>query len=77
MKKLLLVLVLVAPSVAVSAQQADPVFLQRALTVMQSQRDQAMNALVMVEVNVVELKDELAKTKARMKELEPKLEEKK
>lgn len=75
MKKLLFILMLASTPVA--AQQSDPVFLQRALTAMQTQRDQAMNALVVVEANVAGLKDELAKAQARVKELEPKPEEKK
>lgn len=51
--------------------QADPVILQRALTVLQSQRNQAMDAAAAADIRSAGLVDDLAKANARIKELEP------
>lgn len=52
------------------AQQQDPEFLKRALVALQSQRNLAWDTAAGVEVKLTELKEELAKANARIKELE-------
>jgi len=72
MKRFILATLLLAATPAVAQQQPDPAFLQRALASMQSQRNQAMDALAVQEAKSVGLADDLAKAQARIKELEPK-----
>lgn len=77
MKAFIIGLALLAAASATSAlaQQAqppDPAFLQRALTAMQGQRNQAMDALAISEAKTAGVAEELAKTTARVKELEAK-----
>lgn len=76
MKKLALLILLIA-SPALAQQQPDPAFLQRALGAMQTQRNQAMDALAVSEAKAAGLADDLGKANARIKELETKSEEKK
>lgn len=68
---------LVALTLPANAQQPDPVFLQRAIAAVQAQRNVAMDAAAVAEAKVAALTDDLAKAKARIKELEPKGEENK
>lgn len=72
MKKLAVLLLLVASPAL--GQQPDPAFLQRALSVMQQQRNAAMDAAAGQQARADGLADELAKAQARIKELEPKKE---
>lgn len=53
-----------------TAQQADPAFLQRAITAVQAQRNLAMDAQAVAEARAASLTDDLAKAQARIKELE-------
>jgi TolA-binding protein len=66
-----------ALTTVVAAQQADPAFLQRAITAVQTQRNLAMDAQAVAEARVASLTDDLTKAQARIKELEAKIEEKK
>jgi hypothetical protein len=54
------------------AQQPDPAVMQRALNVLQAQRNQALDAAASAEVRAAGLAEELAKTQAQLKELEAK-----
>jgi len=65
---------LVSPAFA--QQQPDPAFLQRALASMQSQRNQAMDALAVSEAKSAGLADDLAKAQIRIKELDDKTKKK-
>jgi hypothetical protein len=56
------------------AQQADPQFLQRAVPVLQAQRNQALDAAAAQQARADGLADDLAKAQARIKELEQKQE---
>lgn len=58
------------------AQQPDPAVLQRAITVLQAQRNQALDSAASEAVRAEGLSDDLAKARARIKELEPKPEQK-
>lgn len=58
------------------AQQPDPATLQRTIAILQSQRNQIMDALASTELRVATLAEDLAKAQARIKELEPKPEAK-
>jgi hypothetical protein len=66
-----LIAALLLPSAAL-AQQADPAFLQRAVGVLQTQRNDAFNAAAAQQVRADGLADDLAKAQARIKELEQK-----
>lgn len=68
MKKVLIVALLLSTP-ALAQQQHDPMFLQRALTAMQTQRNQAQDVAAEREA---QLMNELAKAQARIKELEQK-----
>lgn len=70
-------LVLLASTASAQQQAPDPAFLQRALSVMQAQRNQAMDTAAVQQARADGLADELAKAQARVKELEPKPDEKK
>jgi hypothetical protein len=61
------------------AQQTlpDPAFLQKALSAMQAQRNQAMDALAVSDAKAQMVAEDLAKANTRIKELEPKPEPKK
>ena len=56
----------------VFAQQADPAFLQKAITAVQTQRNLAMDQAAVAQAKAAGLAEELAKAQARIKELEPK-----
>lgn len=74
LRALFLLVVLSAPA---AAQQPDPMFLQRAIAAVQTQRNVAMDAAAVAEAKVAALTEELDKAKVRVKELEAKIEEKK
>jgi hypothetical protein len=59
-------------SAPAAAQQADPAFLQRAVTALRTQRNLAMDAQVVAEARAAGLAEDLAKAQVRIKELEPK-----
>lgn len=52
------------------AQQSDPATLQRLLSAVENQRNQALTQHAMAEARAVGLADDLAKANARIKELE-------
>lgn len=64
-------------STAAQAQQPDPVFLQRALAAVQTQRNMALDAAAVAEAKAALITEELAKVQVRIKDLEAKVEEKK
>lgn len=64
-------------SIAAQAQQPDPVFLQRAIAAVQTQRNMALDAAAVAEAKAVLITEELNKVQMRVKELEAKVEEKK
>lgn len=69
---------LLAASPVFAQQQApDPAFLQRALSAMQAQRNQAMDAAAVQQARADGLADDLAKAQTRIKELEEKSSERK
>lgn len=57
------------------AQQADSAFLQRAVSVLQAQRNAALDQAAVAEARASGLQDDLTKAQARIKELEPKKDE--
>lgn len=64
-------------TVSATAQQADPVFLQRAITAVQTQRNMTLDAQAVCEARAVGLNEDLAKALTKIKELEtPKGEQK-
>lgn len=69
LRALLLSLLISSPAFA---QSADPAFLQRAITAVQTQRNLAMDAAAVAEAKVSTLTDDLAKAQAKIKELEAK-----
>jgi len=75
MKRLVCAILLLATP-AFAQQQPDPAFLQRALASMQSQRNQAMDALAVSEAKSAGLADDLAKAQIRIKELDDKTKKK-
>jgi hypothetical protein len=70
MKRLLVAAALLAASPALAQQQADPAFLNRALTALQAQRNAAMDQAAGEKARADGLADDLAKAQARIKELE-------
>jgi hypothetical protein len=73
MIRLIVVIAILALASAASAQQApDPAFLQRAVTAIQTQRNQALDVAAAQQARADGLADDLAKAQARIKELEPK-----
>lgn len=72
LRSLLLLLALTAPA---SAEQPDSVFLQKAITAVQTQRNLAMDTAAVAEAKVAQLTEDLAKAQARIKELEDKANE--
>lgn len=74
MKKLLILstFFLVSAAHAQQQQQPDPAFMQRALTALQSQRNQALDLAASQEARANGLQDDLMKAQARVKELEEK-----
>ena len=72
MKKIIVIAGLLASTSAFAQQQPDPAVMQRALNVLQAQRNQAMDSAAIAEARAVGLADDLAKAQAKIKELEPK-----
>lgn len=70
----LFLLLTIAPAFG---QQADPAFMLKAITALQAQRNEALDSAATAQARAAVLSDELAKAQARIKELEPKPEEKK
>lgn len=72
MNKLLLVVALLTLPCAAWAQQQqpDPAFLQRAIKLLQQQRNQALDQAVVEKAQCDGLAEDLAKAQARIKELE-------
>lgn len=70
LKKILIISAVLVSAVAAQAQQADPVFLQRAVAALQLQRNSALDAQVVAEAKVTGLTEELSKANAKIKELE-------
>lgn len=78
MKKITLAfLLLTTPALAQQQSSPDPAFMQRAISSLQVQRNQAMDAAAINEAKAAGLADDLTKAQARIKELEKKPEEKK
>lgn len=69
LRSLLLLLALGGPAFA---QQPDPIFLQKAIAAVQTQRNLAMDTAAVAEAKVAQLTEELTKAQARIKELEDK-----
>lgn len=59
-----------------NAQQADPVFLQRAITAVQTQRNLAMDTAAVAEAKLVTITEELTKAQAEIVNLKKQLEDK-
>lgn len=74
---LVILALILTPAVPVVAQTSDPAFLQRAIAAVQTQRNLAMDAAAVAEAKVATITEELNKERARVKELEAKVEEKK
>lgn len=72
LRSLLLLLALTTPAFA---QQPDSIFLQKAITAVQTQRNLAMDTAAVAEAKVAQLTEDLAKAQARIKELEDKANE--
>jgi predicted nucleic acid-binding Zn-ribbon protein len=70
MRVVLILLGLMVCASAVAQQQPDVSALQKAIAVLQSQRNQAMDALASAEVQRATLAEEIEKLKARIAELE-------
>lgn len=68
MIRIALVLLLALSTVAAAQQPADPAALQRALAVLQQQRNQAMDLHANAEMRVMQLTEELAKAKAELEQ---------
>lgn len=73
-RKILIAATLMAAVAAYAQQQPDPAVMQRAMNVLQAQRNQAFDQAATAEVRAAGLADDLAKAQARIKELEPKAE---
>lgn len=67
----IITILLMAPAVA---QQSDAATLQRLLSAVENQRNQALTQHAMAEARAAGLTEELTKANARIKELEPKAE---
>lgn len=57
-------------TVAFGQQQPDPAFLQRSISIVQAQRNQALDSVAFLAAKVDGLTEELTKAQARIKELE-------
>jgi hypothetical protein len=71
MRFLILALLFLATP-ALAQQSNDPLFLNRAISALQQQRNQAWDAAAVAEARAAGLADDLAKANARIKDLEPK-----
>lgn len=69
-----IILLLLLLSSTASAQQRDAATLDRILAAVESQRNQALTQHALAEARIIELTGDMAKTQARIKELEEKLE---
>lgn len=69
MKNILLLATLLIASPA-AAQQTDPAFLNRAIAVLQAQRNAAMDSVAAEKARADGLAEDLAKAQARIRELE-------
>ncbi len=58
-------------------QQSDPAYLGKVIAALETQRNEANNQTALSQARVAVLTEELAKAQARIKELEPKPEDKK
>jgi phage shock protein A len=66
-------LLLASPATAQQPQQPpDPAFLQKALSAMQQQRNQAMDSVAVMQAQAEQAREELAKAQERIKQLEAK-----
>jgi hypothetical protein len=74
MRYIFILLLMVTP---VFGQQLDPAFMQKAINALQTQRNEALDSAATAQARAAILADELAKAQERIKELEPKAEEKK
>lgn len=72
--KLLIVLAVTIMPLTAAAQQPSPALLEKAVAVLQAQRDQANNAHATAEAHRALLTDEVAKLKAEIEELKKKAE---
>lgn len=72
MKRLLILTALLLASPA-TAQTPDPAFLQKAVAVLQQQRNAAMDGQAQAQTQAAMLADDVEKLKARVKELEKSL----
>jgi Ni/Co efflux regulator RcnB len=71
MTRLLIVAAVLFSATASNAQQQpDPAFLQRALTALQTQRNQALDMAAAQQARADGLTDDLAKAQSKVKELE-------
>lgn len=77
MKKIIIVILLLASPTFAQQQPVDPAVMQRVINSLQAQRNQALDAAASQEVRAVGLTEDLSKAQARIKELESKIEEKK
>lgn len=68
--RILLILALLLAAGPAIAQQADTAFLQRAISVLQAQRNTALDQAALAEAKLAGLADDLAKANARIKSLE-------
>lgn len=73
MKILAILILFISPAFAQQAYSPpDPVFLQRAISSIEAQRNQALTAQAIAEAKLAGAIEELTKTNARIKELEEK-----
>lgn len=71
LKKILVLTTIFASTSAFAQQQTpDPVFMQRAITSLQAQRNSALDAQIVAEAKLAGVSEDLAKAQARIKELE-------
>jgi hypothetical protein len=70
MFKFIILFSLFALPVYAQQQQADPAFMQRAITSLQTQRNNAFDAAAVAEAKAAGLTEDLAKANAKIKELE-------
>lgn len=73
MKKLVLIFILLISSTALAQENND----KQIISVLITQRNEAMDKAAIAEVKVITLKDDLAKAKTKIQELEEKLKDKK
>jgi hypothetical protein len=74
MRYIFILLLITAPALG---QQLDPAFMQKAINALQTQRNEALDSAATAQARAAILADELTKAQDRIKELEPRPEEKK